>query len=894
MIKFYLISSILITVYTVFRIRFPLPHRIMNKNILHYWLSFYNPFGGRYIKVWELVLNSNARRIAKIFLEGLKGTGRGVVFQSNAPLEPPYRSFTHDGSFSRNDIAFEPNAVAFGFRFIGFFIILSLIGILGYSLIHHQMDIVLRLIPIIILFLLIPLDRSFRPCVPNNKPHPKNTDHAFLQIHPSKHDELSFDKAYMMLSSLSNLSSHLSMEIIADSKQITIQAVCDSDDEEYIENTIYAAYPNAEVVRGKDLIKEIIRSPKNPIIMKEYILTRPYFYPLQVFKDFRTDPLSNLMETFSNVPEDHVCLYQVLFAPARNDWQKNLSLALVNPGDKQGSKAGRPVFYDDPTLTKLSSEKRAQSICCASIRTAIFSNSSVSINDSLIHGMDSYFHKFQRPGGNRLSGTPDRTLYSEEQIRWMIQERSVFRHGMLLSDNELASLCHLPNLSIHHHKVQQAGTVQRPQLDNNSDSGVKLGYSRYRGKKDVVILDDALRDRHVYMVAKTRMGKTTLIENMSRQDIANGHGVCSIDPHGDSIQDRILPLIPRDRIQDVIYFNPCDRSHPMAFNMLDNSDNTPHDLLCSDIINALERLFTNSWGPRLESILRYTISTLLEAGDCTLIDVLRIYSDKPFREEVLSRVETPDLLRFWQSEFPSLAKSALGPVQNKLSRFVLSPVLRNMFGQKENRIDFRRIMDEQKILLINLSQGELGEDVSRLLGAFLVSKIQHAAMSRASLPVAERKSFCLYVDEFQNFISSSFEKILSEAGKYKLNLTLSHQFTSQLPDSLKQAILGNVGSLIAFRIGISDAKILARELLGFKDEDLVVLGRGQTVVKLGNTGQAFNMETLPPYNVPEVNYTKEIIQLSREKYTSKVKSDETTSTKELAQTYSLNEEDFYE
>ncbi len=383
------------------------------------------------------------------------------------------------------------------------------------------------------------------------------------------------------------------------------------------------------------------------------------------------------------------------------------------------------------------------------------------------------------------------------------------------------------------------------------------------------------RRRHMYIVGKTGMGKTTLLENMVIQDINNGHGLAYVDPHGDTA-DRILDFIPSHRINDVVYFDPSDLDFPFAFNILESVANEQKHLVASGLMGVFTKIWANMWSARMEYILNNTVLALLEVPGNTLLGITRMLVDKSFRKKIVSQVKDPIVKTFWTEEFANyndrFRTEAIAPIQNKVGQFLSSSIIRNIVGQPKSTIDLRDIMDNRKILILNLSKGKIGEDASALLGAMMITKIQLAAMSRVDVPENERQDFFLYVDEFQNFSTESFAHILSEARKYRLNLILAHQYMAQLSDEVRDAVFGNVGTLISFRVGAEDAEELEKEFRPYiQSLDLVNLGKIQICLKLmidGVASNPFTAQTLPPINDGD-DYSEnrpKILRVSRERY----------------------------
>lgn len=394
----------------------------------------------------------------------------------------------------------------------------------------------------------------------------------------------------------------------------------------------------------------------------------------------------------------------------------------------------------------------------------------------------------------------------------------------------------------------------------------------YRDVKKIFGIKARNRRGHMYIIGKTGTGKTTLIENMIVSDIKSGNGLAVIDPHGD-LSEHLLNFIPKRRVKETIYFNPGDLEYPIVFNPLEKVHPNYHHLVVSGLISVFKKIWSEFWGPRLEHILRHSLLTLLEYPQSTLLDLPRLLTDREFRKRVLQSVTHQQVREFWVFEFDKysawLRSEAISPILNKIGQFLTSIPLRNIVGQKENTFNLRKVMDEGKILIVNLAKGKIGEDNSSLLGAMMVTKIQLAALSRADLSENKRRHFNLYVDELHNFVTLSFADILSEARKYGLNLVLVHQYIEQLDKKVKAAIFGNVGTLISFRVGPEDAKYLAREFFPvFEEIDLINLPNYHIYLKLmidGKTSQPFSAITLNPLK-KRPSHKEDIIKISRERY----------------------------
>lgn len=395
---------------------------------------------------------------------------------------------------------------------------------------------------------------------------------------------------------------------------------------------------------------------------------------------------------------------------------------------------------------------------------------------------------------------------------------------------------------------------------------------RNQYKKFGIKTDD--RRRHMYVIGKTGVGKSTVLENLIIEDIRAGKGVAVVDPHGETVE-KVMRYIPDNRVEDVIYFNPSDTEHPIAFNIVEHVEPHLRHLVASGLIGVFQKLWADSWGPRLEYILRNAILAVLDYPGSTLLSVTRMLADKQFRKKVIESIQDPVVKAFWVKEFASyadkFASEAVAPIQNKVGQFLSSSLIRNIVGQTKSSIDIRDAMDNKKILLMNFSKGRIGEDNAALLGAMMITKIQLAAMSRVDIPENDRNDFYLYVDEFQNFATESFANILSEARKYHLNLIMAHQYIEQLDEKVASAVFGNVGTLVVFRVGATDAESLVKEFTpAFTEEDLVNLPKYNFCLKLmidGVASDPFSARGLPPLPKEELTGNESVvINLTRQKY----------------------------
>jgi hypothetical protein len=456
----------------------------------------------------------------------------------------------------------------------------------------------------------------------------------------------------------------------------------------------------------------------------------------------------------------------------------------------------------------------------------------------------------------------------------------------MLSAEELATLWHVPNILV---KTPNFDWVLSRKLEPPVDLPIVtdaqdpdltvLGEAVFRGHRTKFGIRTDDRRRHIYTIGKTGMGKSTLLENMLRSDIEAGRGVALIDPHGDLVE-AVLKFIPKERTNDVILFDPADKEHPVAFNMLSCKDPEQRTLVVSGLMSIFKKLWPEAFSGRMEYILRNTLLALIEAGNQSMLGIMRMFSDGAFRKKILEHVDNHMVKSFWEDEFTSWSEKyqteALAAIQNKVGQLLSAPLIRNIVGQIVSKVDFRHAMDTGKIVLMNLSKGRLGEDNSAFLGSMFVTKFQLDAMSRADIPEKDRRDFYLYVDEFQNFATESFATILSEARKYRLNLTVAHQYVNQLllegkDTALRDAVFGNVGSMVSFQVGSDDAEPLSEQ---FEEmvlpKDILSLPKFHAYVRLmikGVPSKPFSVSTLPPPALPlDEKRVETIRRLSRERY----------------------------
>ena len=489
------------------------------------------------------------------------------------------------------------------------------------------------------------------------------------------------------------------------------------------------------------------------------------------------------------------------------------------------------------------------------------------------------FKQFNLPSSN---GFALAKIYKDDQIVTRYANRTL-ENPYLMNVKELATIYHLPNITVQtpnifwvrSKKIEPPNDLPKSMPEKDSPV-TAIGKTNFRGMTQEFGIKTLDRRRHMYIIGKTGMGKSVLLENMIYSDIQAGRGVAVVDPHGD-LADSVLNFVPSWRTNDVIIVDPSDRDWPIAFNMLSNIDPSLNTIVASGLVGIFKKIYADSWGPRLEHILRNVILSLLEYPNTTMLGIPRILQDSDFRRKVIRKIQDPLVKSFWLNEFemmePKMRIEAISPILNKVGQFLSSPIVRNVLGQVNSKVDLRWAMDNKKIVVVNLSKGKIGEDNSSLLGAMMITKFQIDAMSRANIPEKDRVDFYLYVDEFQNFATDSFATILSEARKYKLNLSMANQYIAQMPEEVRDAVFGNVGSILTFQVGFDDAEYLSQQ---FGEEalpnDLVNLSKYTCYMRLlidGMPSKTFSLATLPPPQFePDLAQREKVIRLARERYCS--------------------------
>ena len=697
---------------------------------------------------------------------------------------------------------------------------------------------------------------------------------------------------------------HLSFEIALINGQIRFYVWVPRTLRGFVEGQIYSQYPAVQIRKAdEDYVSH--ERDHTVVYTAELALTDNEALPIKTFQSFEVDPLAGITGALAKLESTGEEIWiQVLTRPVADDWhissdnwikkiksgQTGLGLnlafagrlleALWQPPEGNGSTTRPAAELSERNRTRISeAEKKATKLGYkVKVRIAYLGDD---VTNARLR-MQAMVGTFKQYNSTHLNGFKiSKASFNKEDLG-LYRTRSFGGGGYILNIEELASVFHLPHTNVETPNVVWASnkTAEPPSklplitgmsaIDENISA---FGLTNFRGINHQFGMLRSDRSRHVYIIGQTGAGKSGLLELFALSDIFHGHGYAIIDPHGDFAVDN-MRFIPGSRLDDVIYFNPADTAYPLGFNPLEVTNPNQKSNISSEVVGVLKRMFGESWGPRLEYILRYTILALLDRPSTTMLDITRMLTDKKFRLETLEYCQDTVVLNFWRVEFASwnekFVSEAIAPVLNKVGAFTANPIIRNIIGQPKSTFNIRNIMDEGKILVVNLSKGLIGEDNAAILGAFLVTKIQLAAMSRSDIThIDDRKPFYLYVDEFQNFATDSFATILSEARKYGLNLTVANQYISQMSEQVRDAVFGNVGTIISFRASADDAPILSKQFEPqFESTDLLQMHNRHFVINMvigGEKAPAFSATTLT-LPQPQIDNSGRIVENTRRRF----------------------------
>jgi len=696
-------------------------------------------------------------------------------------------------------------------------------------------------------------DKEPLPC--EDLEEPEIVEHVLTLPHDLK---VTKERAERFLLALSAAEHPLAFELVGRGGEVRVTLTSRVSDSAEVRRALGAYFPETGVVDRAESLREIWTGSG---LVVDFGLSREFMLPLATPSDFDVDPLISVVAALGDLRDDEVGVVQVLLQATRNPWAPSV-LRAASDGE------GGSFFADAPEILAGAKKKVSTPFFAVVLRVAALC-SDPDRAWTIVRALGGSLGQLTNPSGNELiplsnDDYPD-DIHEEDLLA-----RRTRRSGMLLSSDELASLVHVPSMSVRSEALAREARTTRA-AHGVCRRGIVLGENAHRGKTRTVTIDSDLRMRHTYVVGASGTGKSTLLLRMILQDIENGDGVGVLDPHGDLI-DEVLARIPENRFTDVAILDPSDEAYPVGFNVLQAHSEVERNLLSSDLV-AIFRRFATSWGDQMTSVLGNAILAFLESdGGGSLLDLRKFLVDAAYRKKVLASVRDAEIVYYFEKEYPLLKGNPSASILTRLDAFLRPKLIRLMVGQRHGTLDLRSLMDDRKIFLAKLSQGIIGHENAHLLGALLVSKIHQAALSRQQMAEADRPDFHLYIDEFQNFTTPSVASLLAEARKYHLGLVLAHQETRQLQDQdgrLLSAVLTNPATRICFRVGDQDARILARGFSSFDADDLQSLGIGEAICRLERSDQDFNLRTFPvePVDANEArSHSAEIVRRSRDAY----------------------------
>lgn len=711
-----------------------------------------------------------------------------------------------------------------------------------------------------------------------------------MQIAVPRDNEIKIDAAEQMFSSLHSIAhgdfwsflkpqEHLSFEIVARPEDIRFYVAVPKKLTDLVEKQIHGAYPGADI---RVVDEYSIFSETGKVAFAALCLSSSDYQPLRVYRDLPTDPMSSITSVLAKMRPGEAAAIQILIQPTTDAW-RGAGRSYISKVKKNESNPDHANFSVDHKTLEAIEQKVSKPGFNTVIRCVVSSTDEEAAKMHLDNLLTS-FSQFSSDHNHLMKiKMPFKQLFMVDFIYryFPIMNYPLFRQYSILNSDELASVFHMPNKSIETAHIFWLNAKRAPAPSQIPTSGMFLGNSRYRGVERPIFISDDDRRRHMYIIGKTGTGKSQLLEEMILQDIHAGKGVAVIDPHGDLI-DGVLQRIPASRAEDVIYFDPSDTDRPMGLNMLEAKTEEQKHFVVTSIVGLMYKLYdpmkTGIIGPRFEHAIRNAMLTVMVEPGNTFVEVVRVLTDSAFVQELLPKLQDPIIRRYWTDQIAQTAdfhkSEVLDYIVSKFGRFVTNKLMRNIIGQSQSSYEFRKVMDDGKILLVNLAKGKIGEENSNFLGLILVPRILIAAMSRQEIPEEQRKDFYLYVDEFQNFATPDFAQILSEARKYRLNLIVANQFIGQMEEEVKNAVFGNVGTVVSFRVGVTDANYLQHEFQPtFNEADLINIDKYNAYIKTSVRNEPvkpFSMDLSK--DMTKVNELKNkkiadaILQLSRLKY----------------------------
>jgi len=696
---------------------------------------------------------------------------------------------------------------------------------------------------------------------------------------------------------------HLGFEIVGVHGFVHLYASVPADMLDVLKQAVTSAYPSArlEVAPEHNIFSEA--GGLTSVVGGEFNLKEAFAYPIATYQELKRDAFQSILNALSGLETDDGAGIQILFRPADSSWRKQASAhaskkrkgskdasasllarqmvtALVKPPESkdEGGKPPKELSSLEQSIVDSIDDKTRYAGFEVAIRVVASSNITQR-SQSIINNIVASFSLFDSPGKNGFKYEPAKDTVGLVND-YLLRAFPPRKKRNIMNSVELATLFHFPdqrNIPTSQLSRQESKQVDGPR--NMPADGLLLGFNEFRGVRKSIRLGIKDRQRHMYAVGQTGTGKSTFLENLALQDMLSGNGFAFVDPHGDTAE-KLLAMVPKERTEDVIYFSPADMDYPMGLNLFEYDDPDQKDFLIQETIGMLYKLYDPQhqgiMGPRYESIFRNAaLAVMADPAGGTFVDIPKLFRDPEFLKQKLQHVKDPNVLDYWQKEYPASQRSnEAGEVTawfvSKFGAFLSNEMMRNIIGQTKSAFDLRSIMDNKKILLVNLSKGRTGDLNSKLLGMIFVMRFQAAAMSRSDTPEDQRQDFALYVDEFQNFSTDSFATIMSEARKYHLNLIVANQFTTQLTEEIRDAVFGNIGTIVSFRIGQNDVDSLSRYFQpAFDGDDLLRVPNYNAIVRTlinGVPTQPFSMATLPPLGNPNPGLADALKQLSAAKY----------------------------
>lgn len=664
----------------------------------------------------------------------------------------------------------------------------------------------------------------------------------------------------------------VSFEIVATGQNVAFCFSAEANQAEVVIGQVYGVAPEADITEIPDFTKNL--PAKSEFVAAEMSLCRTDLFPIKDFRSFDGDSLAGVLSVLSKCIPGERAFVQLVIRPIKDTGLHHLKINLKKKLNSIYQLFRVKYWFKRgvvKTFAERINEKTSGRLFKVNLRVVCVSTDRQASASARLQALISALTNFNTLDLNQLRFYK---LPLQVGIK-RFQDRAI-EAGYLLSTKELTTLFHLPSERevpniIHVLSKKEAPPSGLP-TDLNNKEICFFGLTNFRGQKIPFGIKRADRRRHLYVVGKSGAGKSKLLELLVKSDIESGYGVAVLDPHGDLV-DNVLPLIPQNRIEDVVIFDPSDLRFPPSFNPLEQVPEALKMRVTIGFIEIFKKLFGTNWSPRLEHVLRYTTLALLDTPGTTVLSILKMLTDKNYRQSIVKNIQDNVVKNFWINEFSSWSEKfdneAITPLLNKVGQFVATNMIRNIVGQPTNLFDFRNFMDSKKILLMKISKGILGEENAALLGAIAVTKMYQAAMSRADIPEEKRQDFYFYVDEFQNFATATFGEMLSEARKYRLNITLTNQFLGQLDPAIRKTVFGNVGSVVSFRLGGEDAALMAAEFVPrFSEQDIINLGVRDFCTKMSIDGEvkdAFSGRTIT-VKTPTENHIAECIAYSRTNY----------------------------